>query len=173
VGRLFLLFTLVPLIELNLLLWIGGRIGFWPTVGIVIFTGMLGASLARAEGLRVLTEWQTALARGEMPPEGVLGGVLVLIGGVLLITPGVITDVLGLCLLLPPTRRAMIAVVRRHLERQIQEGHVRVVHFRQGGMGGAPPGWPPGAPPGGAPRPRVEPPPPGVIDVEGEEVERH
>jgi len=168
VGRLFLLFTLVPLVELYLLIWIGGRVGFWPTVALVAFTGLLGASLARAEGMRVLTEWQTSLARGELPPEGVLGGVLVLVGGVLLVTPGVLTDVAGLLLLLPPTRRAMIAVVRRHLERQIREGHVRVVSFRTG-PGGPPPGWPTG----GSRPPRVEPPPPGVIDVDGEEVERH
>lgn len=169
-GRLFLLFTLVPLVELYLLIWIGGRIGFWPTVAIVAVTGVLGASLAKAEGLRVLGEWQEALSRGETPPEGVLGGVLVLVGGVLLVTPGVLTDVAGLCLLLPPIRRAIGAAVRRHLEQEIQRGHVRVVRFDQRGPGGFPPG---AYPPGASPPRSVEPPPPGVIDVDGEEIDRH
>ncbi len=84
VGKLLLLFTVVPLVELYLLLVIGSSIGFWPTVAIVLTTGLLGAWLAKSEGLRVYRKWQASLAQGRLPEEGVLGGLLVLVGGVLL-----------------------------------------------------------------------------------------
>ena len=151
-GKLLVLFTVVPLLELYLLILLGNAIGFWPTVAIVMVTGMLGAWLAKREGLRVFRKWQAALAEGRMPAEGVLGGLLVLVGGVFLITPGVLTDVCGLLLLIPPTRRAIADLVRAHFEKKIQAGTVRVVRFEQHG----------------APSPRT---PGGVIDVEGEVVE--
>jgi UPF0716 protein FxsA len=151
VGKLLVLFTVVPLLELYLLILLGNAIGFWPTVGIVLVTGMLGAWLAKREGLRVLHKWQAALAQGRMPEEGVLGGLLVLVGGVFLVTPGVLTDICGLLLLIPPTRRAIANVVRAHFEQKIQQGTVQVVRFQQ---------------PGPPPRARD-----GVIDVEGEVVE--
>lgn len=128
-GRLLLLFTVVPMVELYLLLWVSRSIGFAPTVAIVLATGLLGAVLAKAEGLRVYRKWQAALAQGRIPEDGVLGGVLVLVGGVLLVTPGVLTDLIGLALLFPPTRRAIAALVRRRLERSIAKGTVRVVSF--------------------------------------------
>ncbi len=158
-GKLFLLFTVVPFVELYLLLLIGDLVGFWPTVAIVLTTGIVGAWLAKKEGLRVYHKWQEALAEYRMPEEGVLGGVLVLIGGVLLVTPGVLTDITGLLLLLPPTRKLIAAVVRKRIERRIEDGSVRVVGFTSvsgvGGMGGV----------------RRSSAPPGVIDVEGEVVE--
>lgn len=168
-GRLFLLFTLVPLAELYLLIWLGGKIGFWSTVAIVAITGVLGAALAKAEGLKVVQEWQESLSRGEMPAEGVLGGLMVLVGGVLLVTPGVMTDFLGFALLLPVSRKAMVGVVRRHVERQIADGRLHVQGFGgpmgpMGPMGRGPMGPPPGW--GGG----HTPPPPGVIDVDAVEV---
>ena len=131
---LLLLFTVVPLVELWLLLWIGDRVGFWPTVGIVLATGLVGATLAKAEGLRVVQRWQEATSRGQMPEEGVLGGLLVLVGGVFLITPGVLTDVTGLLLLFPPTRRLVAGFVRRRFERGLQNGagHVLARACRSG-----------------------------------------
>lgn len=154
---LLLLFTIVPLAELYLLLLLGRLMGFWSTVVLVLVTGVLGAALAKSEGLRVLRQWQAALTEGRMPEEGVLGGLLVLVGGVLLITPGVLTDVTGLLLLFPPTRRLVAAFVMKRLERRIREGSVRVVTFstfdRQG------PFAPRDVPVTGA-----------VIDVDGEEV---
>lgn len=114
--RLFLLFTLVPLLELYLLLRLGDVMGFWPTVGLVITTGIVGAALAKREGLRVLRTWQTTLAQGRMPEEGLLSAVLVLVGGVLLVAPGVLTDVAGILLLVPPTRKIVATQVRKRLE---------------------------------------------------------
>lgn len=125
VAKLFLLFTLVPLIELYLLLVVGGWIGFWPTVAIVALTGVVGAWLAKQEGLRVLRQWQQSLSEGRMPEEGVLGGVLLLVGGVLLVTPGVLTDVVGLSLLVPFTRRLVALWLRPWIERRIERGMER------------------------------------------------
>jgi UPF0716 protein FxsA len=138
VGKLFLLFTAVPLLDLWLLLAIGDVIGFWPTVGLVLLTGFAGATLARLEGLRVLGAWRAALAAGRLPEEGVLSGVLVLVGAVLLVTPGVITDVAGLALLVPASRRLAARGLRAWLARQIRSGRVRVVSGARGDPGRSP-----------------------------------
>lgn len=114
-GRLFLLFTLVPVLELYLLMGIGARIGAIQTLALIVVTGVLGAYFAKREGLRVLRSWQEAVSRGQMPEEGVLGGVLVLVGGVLLVTPGVLTDAVGLALLFPVSRRVVVSGLRRYL----------------------------------------------------------
>jgi UPF0716 protein FxsA len=139
VGKLFLLFTAVPLLDLWVLLAIGDVIGFWPTVGLVLLTGFAGAALARVEGLRVLGAWRAALAAGRLPEEGVLSGVLVLVGAVLLVTPGVLTDVVGLALLVPASRRLAARGLRAWLARQIRSGRVRVMSASGGpGAGGSP-----------------------------------
>lgn len=140
---LFLAFTVVPFVELYLLLFIGREIGFWPTMASVLVTGLVGAMLARKEGLRVLRRWQESLAQGRMPEEGLLGGVLVLVGGVLLVAPGVLTDVTGLLLLFPPTRKVVAALVRRRLERRMAAGTLRVTTFQSGPFPGGPFGTPP------------------------------
>jgi UPF0716 protein FxsA len=127
--RLFLLFTIVPLLDLLLLLRIGEVLGTGPTIGLVIATAIVGAALAKSEGLRVLRQWQRAIAEGRIPEEGVLSGVLVLVGGVLLVTPGVVTDAVGLALLFPPTRRVVAEQVRRWTARQIRRGTVHVVQW--------------------------------------------
>jgi UPF0716 protein FxsA len=145
VGKLFLAFTLVPLLDLWLLLRIGGRLGLAPTVALVLGTGLLGAWLARREGARVLQGWRRAAAEGRLPEEGVLSGALVLAGGVLLVTPGVLTDVAGIALLLPPTRRLAAGALRGWLLRKVERGQVRVTTF------GGPP-WPGGGPPAAPPK---------------------
>lgn len=105
IARLFLLFTVVSIVELYLLVAIGGAIGFWPTLGMVMLTALVGATLARREGLKVLRAWQEAMAQGRMPEEGLTGALLVLVAGVLLMTPGVLTDVAGIALMIGPVRR--------------------------------------------------------------------
>lgn len=104
-ARLFFTFTAVTLLELYLLVWTGRFIGFWPTLGLVLTTGLVGASLAKREGLKVLREWQAALAEMRVPEEGLTGALLVLVAGIFLMTPGLLTDVTGLLLLVPPFRR--------------------------------------------------------------------
>jgi UPF0716 protein FxsA len=140
VGKyLFLLFTVVPFVELYLLIGIGREVGAWPTIGMLVVMGMLGGWLARREGRRVMRNWQGAMAQGRLPEDGVLSGALVLVGGVLLVTPGVLTDVVGFLLLIPPTRRWLAARLRRALERRMAAGTLRVTHFGWGGFQGARP----------------------------------
>ncbi len=101
---LFLLFTLMPLLELWLLFQLGDHFGFWTTVSVVLLTGMVGAALARWQGFQTMFRIQSEMRAGKMPAQAMGDGVLILVAGVLLITPGVITDIVGLSLLLPPVR---------------------------------------------------------------------
>jgi UPF0716 protein FxsA len=127
VGRLFLLFAVVPVLDLWLLLRIGAVVGPWGTLALIVLPSLVGAWLARREGLRVLRAWQRAIAGGGVPEEGLLSAGLVLAGGVLLITPGLITDATGLALLVPPIRRVAAAGVRRWIRRKIRDGTIHVV----------------------------------------------
>jgi len=136
-GRLALLFVIVPIIELTLLIQIGEIVGFMPTLLLVILTGVGGAMLARAEGLRVFFRFQKELAQGKLPGQAILDWISVLIGGAFLLTPGVLTDFVGLALLFPPSRRWIQRRVKARLERQIKDGAVRVVTMGPGmGFGG-------------------------------------
>jgi UPF0716 protein FxsA len=109
--RLLLLFTLVPLIELFLLVKLGTVIGIGATVLIVICTGVLGAGLARWQGLGVLRRLTEDMNHGRLPADALIDGLLILIAGAVLLTPGLITDAFGFLLLVPRGR----AVVRRRL----------------------------------------------------------
>lgn len=115
-GRLLALFLLIPAIELVLLVQIGRVIGFWPTVAIIIISGLLGSYLVRREGLRVWRRFNEKLRQGAVPGREMMDGIIVLIAGVLLLTPGVITDFFGLLGLFPPTR----ALFRRQLARRLE-----------------------------------------------------
>jgi UPF0716 protein FxsA len=110
--RLLLLFTIVPLVELFILIKLGGVIGVGPTVAIVIGTGILGAWLARRQGLGVLRRLGAELDQGRLPTEALLDGLLILIAGALLLTPGLITDALGFTLLVPPGRKIARRLVK-------------------------------------------------------------
>lgn len=118
--KLILLFTLLPLAELSLLLRIGGWLGAGPTVGLVIATGVVGAWLARREGLRTWGRVQADLASGKMPGAELLHALLVFIAGVVLVTPGVLTDVAGLLLLVRPAREIVARKLQRRLASQVQ-----------------------------------------------------
>lgn len=132
---LFVLFTVLPVVELWLLITIGRSIGALPTVLMVVGMGALGAALARHEGRRVFHGWRSAIREGRVPEEGILEGALVLVGGVLLLTPGVVTDVMGILLFVRPTRRIIARIVRKKLEASIADGTIRMHTF---GSGGAP-----------------------------------
>lgn len=115
--KLLALFIVVPLVELFLLIRLGDLIGFWPTVAVVVVTGMVGAALAKHEGLTVLREIQGELGEGRMPAGQLLDGLLILAAGLVLLTPGLITDTLGFVLLIPYTR----GKVRDHLKGRFQQ----------------------------------------------------
>lgn len=132
VLRLFLLFTLVPIVELALLVWIAQHTSFWFTVALVLLTGVTGAWLARRQGLRCWWDIQTQLGRGELPAARLFDAVLILLAGTLLITPGVLTDCVGLLLLLPPFR----AGIRLWLMHRLQ---LRVHHWTAAPPGEEPP----------------------------------
>jgi len=102
--RLLILFTVVPLVELWLLLWIGSRTGLVFTVSLVLATGILGAALARQQGWQAWRGIHEQLARGQMPTSALVDGLMILTAGTLLITPGVLTDLVGFSLLVPPLR---------------------------------------------------------------------
>lgn len=104
-GWLVLAFVSLPVVELALLVWIGERIGLWPTVGIVLATGVLGAILARVQGLVALREVADAVRAGRVPKVELAAGALFLVGAAFLLTPGVITDVAGFLLMVPMVRR--------------------------------------------------------------------
>lgn len=125
-GKLLLLLILLPVAEIYLLLRLGEWIGALPTLGLLLASAVLGSALARSQGARTLRQMQAALARGETPAEGMLGPALVVVGGVLLMVPGVISDVMGLLLLLPPTRRLVAAQLRRGMERRMRNGTLHV-----------------------------------------------
>jgi UPF0716 protein FxsA len=102
-----LLFLLVPLAEIYFLIVVGGVIGAFPTVALVVLTAVIGAALARYQGLATLQRLQDAMARGEPPAIEMLEGALLLVGALLLLTPGFFTDALGFACLIPVTRRAL------------------------------------------------------------------
>ena len=106
-GRLFLLFTVVPALELILLIEVGGAIGTQRTIAIIIITGILGAYLSKREGVRVWTKVQEKLAQGIMPGNELVDALLIFGAGALLLTPGFLTDLTGFALLVPPVRAAI------------------------------------------------------------------
>lgn len=140
-SRLALLFIAVPLLELFILIRLGGAIGLMPTLALCVLTGVAGAWLARREGMRALWSFQERLARGGVPGRALMDGLCILIGGAVLLTPGLLTDLLGFALLLPPSRRWIQARMKRRIERQVAEGSIRVTTL--GGHPGA--GTHPGA----------------------------
>jgi len=115
--RLLLLFVLVPLVELYLLLKLGALIGAGPTVAIVILTGILGGALARMQGFAVLRKIRQDLNAGILPTDALVDGLFILAGGLLLLTPGLITDVVGFLALLPPTRKTLKEWTKRRFRR--------------------------------------------------------
>ena len=129
---LLLLFTVLPLVELLLLLQIGGQVG-WPlTILIVLATGVVGASLAGHQGLMTMWRLRSSLGRGEAPTDALLDGALILVAGGVLITPGVLTDAIGFGLLMPPVRTVVKRWLRAWFARQVRKGGVKVTTFGQG-----------------------------------------
>jgi UPF0716 protein FxsA len=113
---LVLVFVGVPLLELFVILQIGGAIGGWPTAVLLITFSIVGAMLLRFEGRRAWSEFRRALSEGRWPGDEVAQGALIIVGGTLLVTPGFITDLVGFLLLLAPTRRLVARGVRKRME---------------------------------------------------------
>jgi UPF0716 protein FxsA len=119
---LVLLFIVVPLVELYVIIQVGQEIGALPTIAILIADSILGAALWRSQGRAVWRRFNLALSEGRPPAREVLDGVLVIFGGALLLTPGFISDVFGLLLLLPPTRGLVRRVIVRRFSSRLFVG---------------------------------------------------
>lgn len=121
-GRLLLLFIAVPAVELILLIEIGQRVGPLATIGLIMGTGIVGASLARQQGISTFARLRTDLEGGRLPAEPIVDGVLILVAAAVLITPGVLTDLFGFLLLVPTCRRLVKRSLKRRFERAVRAG---------------------------------------------------
>jgi len=131
---LFVLFVVIPIVEMYVLIRVGAWLGAWPTIGLVMLTAVIGAGLLRREGVATLASVQRRLQFGELPARELIEGLLLAMGGALLLTPGFVTDVVGFTFLLPPPRKLLATYLLRR----------GVLHV--GGVGGhqAGPGRPSG-----------------------------
>jgi UPF0716 protein FxsA len=119
-GVLLLLFIAVPIIELAAILQVGDWIGFWPTIALLVADSILGSMLMRSQGRAAWRRFNAAIAGGRPPAREVVDGALIIFGGALLLTPGFVTDIVGLLFLLPPTRAGIRALlVRRFASRLV------------------------------------------------------
>jgi UPF0716 protein FxsA len=114
-GKLLLAFVLVPLVDLYVLLLVAGRIGGLQTLGLVVLTGVVGGTLAKVQGVQTVRRLQHRTAKGESPSRELADGALILFGGALLLTPGLITDGIGFALLLPFVRPRIRSVLSSYL----------------------------------------------------------
>ena len=114
--KLFLAFTIIPVSEIYILIAIGGQIGILPSIGLVILTGIVGASLARSQGLQTLGRIRDSFQQGVVPGEELLNALLIAVAGVVLLTPGFLTDAAGLFLLIPATRTLCREWLKRRIE---------------------------------------------------------
>ena len=111
---LFLLFVIVPIVEIVLLINVGEIIGAWYTVGLVLLSAFIGVNMLRYQGLSTLMRARSRMADGELPAQEMIEGVILAVGGALLITPGFVTDFFGFCCLIPFTRRALVSALKKH-----------------------------------------------------------
>jgi len=128
--KLFLCFTLIPVLELYLLIKIGSVIGGFNTILLVILTGFTGAWLARMEGINTMMKLRMNLQQGLMPAEELIDAVIIFAAGVVLLTPGLITDVFGLALLWPVTRNQFKQILRKKFDDMKLQGAIDINHFQ-------------------------------------------
>jgi UPF0716 protein FxsA len=124
---LFILFAVLPILEIALLVNVGSMIGGWNTIGLVILTAFIGAYFVKREGISTLQTAQAKMQRNEVPGRELVEGLMLVVAGVLLVTPGFITDIFGFMFALPGSRHLLASQVSKHMK-------MRVV---AGGMGGA------------------------------------
>jgi UPF0716 protein FxsA len=124
---LFLLIIIIPAADIGLLLFFGKLIGAWPTLFLILFTGVVGSYLAKKEGIQTIRKAQEQLRNGQIPGEAVLDGICILVGATLLITPGFITDILGFLMLFPPTRKLFKFFMKNSFRRWINKGQIKII----------------------------------------------
>lgn len=124
---LILLFILIPAAEIAVLLLSGNTIGVWPTVALLIATGVLGSYLAKKQGMDTLRKVQEQLQYGGMPGDEILDGICILLGGVMLLSPGFLSDIFGLLLLLPPSRAALKPIILKMLKKWMNRRTITII----------------------------------------------
>ncbi len=125
-GRLLLLFIVLPAVELGLLIELGRRIGTLETLALIVVTGIVGASMARSQGLSLLSRVREQISAGEMPADSLLDGLMILIASALLVTPGVFTDAFGFLCLIPAFRALLKRELVRRFRRAVEENRVQL-----------------------------------------------
>ncbi|MCG6901546.1 MAG: FxsA family protein [Rhodobacter sp.] len=128
---LFAVFLAVPLIEIALFIQVGGAIGLWPTLGIVVLTAILGTWLVRNQGIHAMSQLRSSFSELRDPTEPLAHGAMILFSGALLLTPGFFTDTVGFALLIPPVRAAVYRYIRARVKVQsftVEGGHPRAPH---------------------------------------------
>jgi UPF0716 protein FxsA len=126
---LFLIFVLVPVIELTLLIKVGSVIGTLNTVTIILLTALIGAYLVRLEGLGVLSRIQKNMDEGIFPAEELINGMMILVAGALLLTPGFLTDVIGFLMVFPASRNVLKRIARRYIDRRMASSDITIHRF--------------------------------------------
>lgn len=112
-------FIIVPILELAVIIQVGSSVGVLPTLGLLIVVSIVGAWLVKFQGMGVLMRMRQQLAQGKMPTDELMNGVLILVAGALMLTPGFLTDALGLSLLIPPIRAAIRQMLARRFTRRV------------------------------------------------------
>lgn len=125
-----LVLILLPMLEVYVIVQVGAQIGFWNTLGAMILVGLVGSWLVRRQGSRAWRRFNEQVAKGEKPTREIADGLCLILAGILLILPGFVSDILGLALLLPPTRALLRGVIVRRAEGAVAAGRMQVVTAR-------------------------------------------
>jgi len=123
---LFLLFAVIPVVELGILIKVGSYLGVFTTVSIVILTAMVGAYMVRLEGIGVMTRIQVSMQQGEFPADDLISGAMILVAGALLLTPGFFTDILGFLMVFPLSRNLITKYIKHYLEKKISPNDIHI-----------------------------------------------
>ncbi|KAB8138239.1 membrane protein FxsA [Gracilibacillus oryzae] len=123
---IFLAILIMPALEIGVFIWAGGHIGPWWIVLLIILTGIFGAWLAKQQGLETVRKAQQAMQMGYSPQEEIFDGICILIGGILLLTPGFITDTIGFLLLIPKTRQPLKLMIKKQLQKMMNNGRFTI-----------------------------------------------
>ncbi|MFB6344986.1 MAG: FxsA family protein [bacterium] len=126
------LFIGIPILELAVLMKVGEWIGFWRTVVVIIVTAVVGASMWKSQGLRILWRLQDEIGKQELPANSLVEGMMILVGGAFLLTPGFVTDAAGFICLIPFTRRFFRDHLKQWIQRKIERGEIEVYTETEG-----------------------------------------
>lgn len=121
---LLLILLVLPAMEIGVFIWIGGIIGPWWVVGLILFTGAVGVTIARNQGIETWNRAQQSMSRGQVPTNEIVDGICIFVGAVFLFSPGFITDTVGLVLVLPFTRGPFKLMVLRFIKDRINKGKI-------------------------------------------------